>query len=571
MYPCRLLLENSSVTVAPKYQDAFGYITALRTFTGRHSPEVICPDFFGLVDHDLKEAADHQLTGHCALCNVSSEDDPQARAYSVTYQMLAQYSAADRARVLKDLRAVSMPELNPKDIGQLDLHNQQEETLNILAKGSALFTLLDVKSAGKLSRMELWAGLLDYGYTVEEICLILDIAVPSSPSAKSLDITACTEQSDFEAPEEERPYTQEFFDTEGDEDEDQGHVATEEDTRNASVRSPGGTESDAEEKLSTQLSREISSLERKRPPEIQSYATDLGQKSFESKQSTVLHVPDAKDLPASVRKELVTVDAFVHGLEVAVAAMSQERRSRFARNVDMLGHADQAGQVTIVPTSPTDDAFGSVLKSNDEEDGAEMPEADEKATFQGRIQVNVEFARDAIDRSRARQLAKKLPKSLENLRNVLPYSHVKRIISIDEMSADFGANYVWCCKRCAKKFNSTANEVFEWSDHRKEHTNAVKIQHKLDNLRHLKAETVSMPEHSYPVGELPALCTPRMYRALHDHTSRSYVVGPPQFTPGGVKDLISESARIRGKTDFRKLRLPQLDKLPMDRPDTVLH
>lgn len=78
-----------------------------------------------------------------------------------------------------------------------------------------------------------------------------------------------------------------------------------------------------------------------------------------------------------------------------------------------------------------------------------------------------------------------------------------------------------------------------------------------------------MPEHSYPVGELPALCTPRMYRALHDHTSRSYVVGPPQFTPGGVKDLISESARIRGKTDFRKLRLPQLDKLPMDRPDTV--
>ena len=96
-----------------------------------------------------------------------------------------------------------------------------------------------------------------------------------------------------------------------------------------------------------------------------------------------------------------------------------------------------------------------------------------------------------------------------------------------------------------------------------------KIQQKIDNLRHLKAETESMPGHNYPVGELPALCTPRMYRALHDHTSRAYAVGPPQFTAGAVKDLISESARIREKTDFRKLRLPQLDKLPMDRPDTV--
>jgi hypothetical protein len=32
--------------------------------------------------------------------------------------------------------------------------------------------------------------------------------------------------------------------------------------------------------------------------------------------------------------------------------------------------------------------------------------------------------------------------------------------------------------------------------------------------------------------------------------------------------LLAESGRIRQKNDFRKPRLPQLDKLPVDRPDT---
>ena len=43
----------------------------------------------------------------------------------------------------------------------------------------------------------------------------------------------------------------------------------------------------------------------------------------------------------------------------------------------------------------------------------------------------------------------------------------------------------------------------------------------------------------YPVGEIPDLCTPKMYEALHDHIDRSYVIGPPQFTPGYLKNLLA--------------------------------
>ena len=37
----------------------------------------------------------------------------------------------------------------------------------------------DVSGSGQLPRIELWAGLLDYGYNAEEIALILGIAGPS--------------------------------------------------------------------------------------------------------------------------------------------------------------------------------------------------------------------------------------------------------------------------------------------------------------------------------------------------------------------------------------------------------
>jgi hypothetical protein len=199
-----------------------------------------------------------------------------------------------------------------------------------------------------------------------------------------------------------------------------------------------------------------------------------------------------------------------------------------------------------------------------------------------------------------------------NLRNVLPASHIKRIISSDSIQEDFGSTRIWCCKKCAMKFNETAESVFKWSDEQKEKANAVKVAKKLvrgfvlyvfgsvravlgrfdtfkitdfagarqhvptlscfvvsmlwtesqicilspsyrthlsymqDNLRHLKKQTGPYLAHNYPIGELPALCTPRMYRALHDHASRSYTVGPPQFTAGGCKDILGETLRTHG-------------------------
>ncbi len=215
------LLFVSSVRVAPKCQDAFGYIHSLHTFTGRHSPNMICPDFFGLVDTTLREAAQHTLQGRCALCDISNEDDKDCRAYAVTYKMLATYSAADRARILEDLRYVSVPELDYEQLGMAKEQNQTEEMVNVSSKASALFAMLDTRGKGKLPRIELWAGLLDFGYASDEIALILDIAGPSSPIEDALeDLKEFAEISDEclgtdEQVEAERGYTPDFDDEEG--------------------------------------------------------------------------------------------------------------------------------------------------------------------------------------------------------------------------------------------------------------------------------------------------------------------------------------------------------------------
>ena len=61
------------------------------------------------MDAKLKDTVEHDRRGHCALCNISSEDDTEARAFAVTYRMLAQYSASDRAKMLQGLQDVSLP------------------------------------------------------------------------------------------------------------------------------------------------------------------------------------------------------------------------------------------------------------------------------------------------------------------------------------------------------------------------------------------------------------------------------------------------------------------------------
>ena len=53
----------------------------------------------------------------------------------------------------------------------------------------------------------------------------------------------------------------------------------------------------------------------------------------------------AKDVPAAVRREYMTLEDFVKGVEVAFAAMKLERRSRFLRNVDMFGEAAKVSSI----------------------------------------------------------------------------------------------------------------------------------------------------------------------------------------------------------------------------------
>jgi hypothetical protein len=694
------LLFVSSVTVAPKYQDNFGFITSLRTFVGRCSPDLHCPDFFGLVDRKLKEAADHELQGNCALCSISSEEDPQARSFAVTYKMLAEYTERDRNKVLEALKSVSLPTI---DMSQLADKSgaRKEEAVKVSAKAAALFSLLDTQGIGKLSRMDLWAGLLDYGYTQTEIAQILGIGADDNVRE---DLKTFIEADDHEKAAEDtgndeiRPYTPDFdndaqdlsfgcVDESGNIDDEEFKAYLEvgkgealqygaslvrfsgavlhfkgESKPYASINGDYQRSSEicnrravythmsntfamwwakAHGKLCWCVGKKdavgtdamvayVESMglgpeeERKRPWSVYSYTSDswemqsgievssldrsvknekdeegLHEQSYDSKLSTIAQsenndavaqknavededertqevserkeVAHAKDLPASVRNEQISLGDFIKGVEAAVRSMDQKRKARFVLNVDMVGYAGQETTVKMKAIE-SDDLYQGIL---DEEPGENVGgEYVDQLGVGGKggnnILVNVDFAREAIDRSRARQLSKKLPKLLANLRQVLPPSHVKRIISLDSitsMSEEFGQLRIWCCKKCSMKFNITAREVFEWSDGRAQKKHAAKVQKKLATLRLLKEEA-PRSRHTYPVGELPALCTPRMYQALHDHTSRAFVVGPPQLTSGGVKDIIGEVLRTRVKTDFRRTKLPQLDKLPVERPAT---
>jgi len=82
----------SSVSVLPKFQDAFGYIPSLKTFTGRHSPELLCPEFFGVFDKTF-DPPPPRRNGPCALCNHVGHD---TGAFAVTVKQIADYCVRPR-------------------------------------------------------------------------------------------------------------------------------------------------------------------------------------------------------------------------------------------------------------------------------------------------------------------------------------------------------------------------------------------------------------------------------------------------------------------------------------------
>ena len=103
------LLFASSVTVAPKFQDGFGYIPSLKTFTGRHSPMLTCPDNL-MGDEDQHRPQNPKA--NCSMCDLSSSEDENSCAYAITYKMLSEYVQKKREFFLMQIKGSAVLELD---------------------------------------------------------------------------------------------------------------------------------------------------------------------------------------------------------------------------------------------------------------------------------------------------------------------------------------------------------------------------------------------------------------------------------------------------------------------------
>lgn len=138
--------------------------------------------------------------------------------------------------------------------------------------------------------------------------------------------------------------------------------------------------------------------------------------------------------------------------------------------------------------------------------------------------------------------SKRIPKLVSKLQDVMDASELKRISLLDENTRsddEFANRKVWVCKDCVVKFNMTAKGVFDFKARDEGEALGRKISSKLKMLRDLQLNASPFLAHSYPVGEIPALCTPRMYEALHDHTFRQPNVTVSQASQEYSKDLIA--------------------------------
>jgi hypothetical protein len=133
-------------------------------------------------------------------------------------------------------------------------------------------------------------------------------------------------------------------------------------------------------------------------------------------------------------------------------------------------------------------------------------------------------------------------------------------VSLEPIAANDEASRkrTWMCADCARKFNPTAQGVFDAIDGRAAATRARRVERTVAMLSELKTaavldataasrgawtprtplaagsprEALAPRPEGYPVGEIPSLCTPRAYRALADHAQRARVAHPVQLTAG---------------------------------------
>jgi len=224
---------------------------------------------------------------------------------------------------------------------------------------------------------------------------------------------------------------------------------------------------------------------------------------------------------------------FQEGFWNMAKKMSVPRLSRFLQTVDLMGKGDWEDQVVE-----------ETKKGAQEE--AEQKQYEKYST------------------------TKKIPRLLSKLQHTLDASELRRIVLLDDtVRADdeFASRKVWVCKECAVKYNGSTRGVFEFKALVETEQRDRKIHAKMKTLRDLQLNSSPFLAHSYPLGEIPALCTPRMYEALHDHTSRR----PPYLTPQASsvyrKDITSSIAH--SKAPPPPLRKPPAPPLPLLRLATA--
>ena len=134
------MLFVSSVTVSPKFQDAYGYIPSLKTFTGRHSPIITCPDFMTFSDNEKKSLSPKS---NCSMCNISHEEDEQSSSYCITYKMLADYIEQERDRLLAEMKISTAIIQQEVALSPMIKWRDTFEDLELAAKAGAIFAVLD--------------------------------------------------------------------------------------------------------------------------------------------------------------------------------------------------------------------------------------------------------------------------------------------------------------------------------------------------------------------------------------------------------------------------------------------
>ena len=149
-----------------------------------------------------------------------------------------------------------------------------------------------------------------------------------------------------------------------------------------------------------------------------------------------------------------------------------------------------------------------------------------------------------------------------------------QVVSLEPIPAndEAASKRTWMCADCARKFNPTAQGVFDAIDGRAAAARARRVERTVAMLSELKTaavldataalepfshlataasrgactprtprtplaaasprEALAPRPEGYPVGEIPSLCTPRAYRALADHAQRARVAHPVQMTAG---------------------------------------